>query len=118
MTLDKLITGYTVGGGTLAGNELQAASRTAWRYLYDRTCGRVYSTEDHMDLVQSCFNELVACIFQRSGGGALASQSVGSWSQSYVDGNGGQTTDQICAAIIRQWLGETGLLYRGWDPCE
>ena len=71
-----------------------------------------------MNLVQLCFNDLVETVNQINQGGALASQSVGSWSQSYVDNNGGQTTEQVCAAIIRQWLGETGLLYRGWDTCE
>lgn len=117
MTLDELITGYAAGGGNLSGDDLQAASRTAWRYLYDRTFGRVYNTDDYMELVQACFDELVECIWQRRNG-VLASQSVGNWSQSYVDGNGGQTTDQVCAAIILQWLGGTGLLYRGWEPCE
>ena len=117
MTLDELITGYSASGGKLTGDDLQAASSTAWRHLYSRTFGRVYSADDHMDLVQVCFDELVDTVYQLNQNGALASQSVGSWSQSYVDNNGGQTTEQVCAAIIRQWLGGTGLLYRGWEPC-
>ena len=116
MTLLELTTGYTAAGGMVTGAQLQAAARTAWRQLYDRSFGRIYSDDSHGELVQACFNELVDCIFQRSSGGALASQSVGSWSQSYVDGNGGKTDDQVYAGIIRQWLGDTGLLYRGWGP--
>lgn len=115
MTLNELISGYTADGGKLSGDDLRAASRTAWRCLYDRTFGRVYSDDDHGELIQQCFNELVGIIYQR-GGGTLASQSVGSWNQSYVDGSGGQTDDQVYAGIIRQWLGDTGLLYRGWEP--
>ncbi len=112
MTLDELITGYSASGGKLTGDDLQAASRTAWRHLYSRTFGRVYSDDDHGELIQQCFNDLIAAVYQRGHGGNLASQSVGSWSQSYADGN--QTSNQIYAGIIRQWLGDTGLLYRGW----
>lgn len=114
MTLDELITGYSADGGKLTGDDLQAASRTAWRHLYSRTFGRVYSDDDHGALIQQCFNDLVGAAYQRSNGGNLASQSVGSWSQSYVDGNGNQTDSQVYAGIIQQWLGDTGLLYRGW----
>mgnify|MGYP002605233601 FL=1 len=112
MTLNELISGYTADGGKLSGDDLRAASRTAWRCLYDRTFGRVYSDDDHVELIQQCFDELVDAVHQRWHGGTLASQSVGSWSQSYADGS--QTSDQIYADIIRQWLGDTGLLYRGW----
>ena len=116
MTLDELITGYATDGGKLTGDDLQAASRTAWRHLYDRTSGRVYTDDTHMELIQQCFNELADAVYQRSSGGTLSSQSVGSWSQSYVDGNGSQTDSQVYAGIIQQWLGGTGLLYRGWEP--
>ncbi len=112
MTLDELITGYATDGGRVTGDDLQAASRTAWRHLYSRTFGRVYSDDDHGELIQQCFNDLVGAVYQRGHGGNLASQSVGSWSQSYADGS--QTSDQIYADIIQQWLGDTGLLYRGW----
>lgn len=114
MTLDELITGYSADGGKLTGDDLQAASRTAWRHLYSRTFGRVYSDDDNGALIQQCFDDLVDAAYQRSNGGNLASQSVGSWSQSYVDGNGSQTDSQVYAGIIQQWLGDTGLLYRGW----
>lgn len=114
MTLDELITGYSADGGKLTGDDLQAASRTAWRHLYSRTFGRVYSDDDNGALIQQCFDDLVDAAYQRSNGGNLASQSVGSWSQSYVDGNGSQTDSQVYAGIIQQWLGGTGLLYRGW----
>lgn len=114
MTLDELITGYSADGGKLTGDDLQAASRTAWRHLYSRTFGRVYSDDDHGALIQQCFGDLVDAAYQRSSGGNLASQSVGSWSQSYVDGDGNQTDSQVYSGIIQQWLGGTGLLYRGW----
>lgn len=116
MTFHELISGYTTRGGKLSGDDLQAAGRTAWRHLYGRTFGRVYSDDTHMDLIQECFDDLVDTVYRRSHGGALASQSVGSWSQSYVDGDGNQTDSQVYADIIRQWLGDTGLLYRGWEP--
>ena len=114
MTLDELIIGYSADGGKLTGDDLQAASRTAWRHLYSRTFGRVYSDDDHGTLIQQCFDDLVDAAYQRSSGGNLSSQSVGSWSQSYVDGNGSQTDSQVYSGIIQQWLGGTGLLYRGW----
>ena len=112
MTLDELITGYATDGGRVTGDDLQAASRTAWRHLYSRTFGRVYTDDTHMELIQQCFNDLLEAVYQRGHGGNLASQSVGSWSQSYADGT--QTSDQIYSGIIQQWLGDTGLLYRGW----
>ena len=82
MTLDELITGYSADGGKLTGDDLQAASRTAWRHLYSRTFGRVYSDDDHGALIQQCFDDLVDAAYQRSSGGNLASQSVGGWSES------------------------------------
>lgn len=116
MMLQELITGYTAAGGKLTGDDLRTTSRAAWRVLYYRTFGRVYSDDSHDDLIQECFNELVDTIHRLTEDGALASQTVGSWSQSYTDGSGGQSYDQVFAGIVQQWLSETGLLYRGVVP--
>lgn len=54
-------------------------------------------------------------------GGELQSQTVGSWSKTYRSGgdsaqqalSSAQTAQAALAAIARQYLGGTGLLYRG-----
>ena len=43
--------------------------------------------------------------------GELQSQSVGSWSKTYR--SGGDSAQQALGAIAQQYLGATGLLYRG-----
>ncbi len=116
MTLSDLLAFYTASGGTLSGNELQAAGRTAWSYLFQQTRGRLYSVEDDatMDAVKKCFAELVETIHRRETIGIITSETVGQWSRTSKDTEEGQTNAQIYTEIINRWLGGTGLLYRGW----
>lgn len=114
MTLQDLITAYQASGGSLGDKELQAAGYKAWSYLCQQTMDRLYIYDGDMDPVERCFCELVEAIHQREAQGVIASESVGQWSQGYVNPNEGQTADQVYAGIIPRHLGETGLLYRGW----
>lgn len=58
-------------------------------------------------------------------GGELQSQSVGSWSKTYRSGgesaqqalSSAQTAKVSLAAVAQQYLGATGLLYRGRGCC-
>ena len=58
-------------------------------------------------------------------GGELQSQSVGSWSKTYRSGgesaqqalSSAQTAQVSLAAVAQQYLGATGLLYRGRGCC-
>ena len=114
MTLQDLLTAYQASGGPLGDKELRAAGRKAWSLLCQQTMDRLYIYAGEPEPVEQCFCELVEAINQREAHGVLASESVGQWSQGYVNPNEGQTSDQVYAGIIRRWLGETGLLYRGW----
>lgn len=114
MTLQDLLTTYQQSGGTLDGRELQAAANKAWSYLCQQTMDRLYCYDGDSGPVERCFCELVEAIGQREAQGVLTSESVGQWSQGYVNPNEGQTSTQVYVGIIRRHLGETGLLYRGW----
>lgn len=116
MKLVDLINNYNSSGGTVPSNELQTVANAAWSYLHHHTMGRIvnhcgcFPAPDPVDM---CFAELVDTIYQRHNKRIVASRSVDSWSESYVDPAGGKTTDQVCAGIIRRWLSGTDLLYRG-----
>lgn len=114
MTLQDLLTAYQASGGPLGDKELQEAGYKAWSCLCQQTMDRLHTYSKDLEPVKRCFCELVEAIHQRETQGVLASESVGQWSQGYVNPNEGQTSGQVYAGIIRRWLGETGLLYRGW----
>lgn len=114
MTLQDLITAYQASGGALGGQELQAAGCKAWSYLCQQTMERLHTYGMDPAPVERCFCELVEAIHQREAQGVLASESLGQWSRSYVNPDEGLTGPQAYAGIIRRWLGETELLYRGW----
>lgn len=114
MTLQDLLTAYQASGGALSEQELQAAGYKAWSVLCQQTMDRVHTYGGDPEPVKRCFCELVEAVHLREARGVLQSESVGQWSQGYVDPDAGQTPGQVYAGIVRRWLGETGLLYRGW----
>lgn len=114
MTLQDLLTAYQASGGELSGKELQTAGNKAWSLLCQQTMDRLYSYDGNTEPVERCFCELVESIHLREAQGVLQSESVGQWTQGYVNPDQGQTSGQVYAGIIRRWLGETELLYRGW----
>lgn len=114
MTLQNLCTAYQASGGDLPEQTLRTAGRKAWSLLCQQTMDRVLSYGGDPEPVERCFRELVEAVHLREVQGVLASESVGQWSQSYVNPDEGQTSRQVYDGIIRRHLGETGLLFRGW----
>lgn len=113
MTLEGLIQNYSELGGTLSGTALTQAGDTAWGYLEQQTMGRIdFCGEAHQDAVLHCFQALVDTIHGFARQGHITRETVGDWTRTYDCGEVSQ--DEVCRAIIRRWLGETGLLYRGW----
>lgn len=114
MTGEELMAAYAAAGGTAQGTELERLGRNAWRLLLAQTRGRVAQVEPGTaegHLVQECFRALVE-EQQESSQGVVASETLGQWSRTYRDE--GKRRDQRQASILREYLGETGLLYRGW----
>lgn len=114
MTGEELMAAYAATGGTVCGAELERLGREAWRLLQSQSRGRVVQVERDTPegrLVMDCFRALVE-EGKASSQGVLASESLGQWSRTYRDD--GKRRDQRQASILREYLGETGLLYRGW----
>ena len=112
MTLSDLLTGYAQNGGTLTGDALRQSVGEVWPLLLSETRQRVLSVEDsgERDAVQRCFDAMVEAA--GSEGAPLQSETLGQWSRTYRDP--GRTRDGALKALLREYLGETGLLYRGW----
>ena len=113
MTLETLLQDYTDQGGSLSDEALAQAGNTAWSYLMQQTMGRVSDCGEACEkAVFDCFRELVDTIHSFSEQGCLTRETVGDWTRSYDCS--GVSLEKSCHAIIRRWLGETGLLFRGW----
>lgn len=113
MTEELLLTGYTAAGGTLSGESLTRLSREMWRLLLLETRGRVAEadlTTPEGALIQQCYNDLLTAGAETEGG-MLVSESLGQWSRSYREE---KSRNGLLREILRSYLGETGLLYRGW----
>lgn len=107
------MTAYAAAGGRISGAELDRLGRESWRLLLGQSRGRVRQVEPDTPegcLVRDCFRALVED-GSESGQGTLASETLGQWSRTYRDE--GRSRDQRRTAILREYLGETGLLYRG-----
>ena len=114
MTIKTLLSVYTAAGGQCTGEELDRAGREAWMLMLGQSRGRIQEVEAETPegrLVQDCFCALV------DGGsgnreGMIASETLGQWSRTYRDDQ--KSRDRRLLEILREYLGETGLLYRGW----
>lgn len=116
MTLDTLIQNYE---GALSEQELESAGTTAWGHLTQQTMGRIQDVEWNEDpelseAVGICFRELVEKIQSIRSRRGLTRETVGDWTRTYASG-GEDRLDENCREIIRRFLGETALLYRGWS---
>ncbi len=114
MTRDELFAAYRSGGGTLAGEALREPGSLCWRMLCAQTRGRIREVEADSGegrLTQQCFSDMVEAAAS-AGEGVLRSETLGQWTKVYEGGR--RTRDQKLLAILREHLGETGLLYRGW----
>ena len=106
---------YTFYTGTYKGNAIALADfdrlvTRASSYIDHITFGRAtsYSTDDAVKMA-AC--SVADTILAEENGGELTSQTVGSWSRSYVTSN--KTSDQRLYDAARMYLAYTGLLYRG-----
>lgn len=115
MTLSELLTAYADGGGTLTGEALRRSVQEAWPLMLLETRNRVLGVDPESETgeaVRQCFDALVEAA---SGDpGALRSETLGQWSRTFQDS--GRSREETLRMILRQYLGETGLLYRGWNP--
>ena len=116
MTGKDLMGTYAAMGGGVSGEELERLGRDAWRLLVSQSRGRVRQVQPETPegrLVRDCFRALVED-GETSEQGTVASETLGQWSRTYR--NDQQSREQRRASILREYLGETGLLYRGWRP--
>lgn len=107
------MTAYAAAGGRISGAELERLGREVWRLMLGQSRGRVQKVEPDTPegcLVKDCFRALVEDCAE-SGQGTVASETLGQWSRTYRDD--GKSRDQQRISILREYLGETGLLYRG-----
>ena len=113
MTLSDLLTAYADGGGTLTGDALRRSVQEVWPLMLMETRNRVLSVETVSETgrtVIECFSAMVEAASET--GGSLRSETLGQWSRTYQES--GRTREEALRLILRQYLGETGLLYRGW----
>ena len=113
MTLSDLLTGYAQDGGTLTGDALRRSVGEVWPLMLSETRQRVLSVDADSETgaaVQACFDAMVDAAGTDTG--ALQSETLGQWSRTYRDT--GRTREAALKNLLRQYLGETGLLYRGW----
>ncbi len=107
------MTAYAAAGGRISGAELDRLGQEAWRLMLGQSRGRVRQVEPDSPegcLARDCFRALVED-GSESSQGVVASETLGQWSRTYRDE--GRSRDQRRTAILREYLGETGLLYRG-----
>lgn len=111
MTLTQLITSYQTAGGALTGDALADSASEVWALMLSESRGRMLEADDTgplYELVAQCFRHMVE---YAAGGEALQSETLGQWTRTYRDSGRGR--DRQLLTILRQYLGETGLLYRG-----
>lgn len=112
MTLTKLLSDYQTAGGSLTGEPLYQAADAVWALLLGESRGRILEADDigpEAQLIAQCFRHLVE---YAAGGEELQSETLGQWTKTYRSGD--KNRDKTMLSILRQYLGETGLLYRGW----
>lgn len=113
MTLTQLIAQYQASGGSLSGDILGNAADEVWAMMLSESRGRILEVEEEGplgSLVLQCFRHMVE--YAAGAGDSLQSETLGQWSRTYRDS--GKRRDQQLLTILRQYLGETGLLYRGY----
>lgn len=114
MTLNQLIAGYHRGGGSLSGDPLTARAEEIFALMCAQSRGRIPRVEDtdgEARLIQSCFSRMVDAA-QELQNPELQSETLGQWHRTYRDS--GREKEKVLLGILREYLGETGLLYRGW----
>lgn len=88
-------------------------------------CCAVAEQYQSIDTAQALAQKSLSASLESGESGELQSQTVGSWSKTYRSGGDSaqqalssvQTAQAALAAIAQQYLGTTGLLYRGRGCC-
>lgn len=84
-------------------------------------CCAVAEQYQYIDIAQALAQKSLSSSLESSESGELQSQTVGSWSKTYRSGgesaqqalSSTQSAQAALASIAQQYLGATGLLYRG-----
>ena len=88
-------------------------------------CCAVAEQYQYIDTAQALAQKSLSASLESGESGELQSQTVVSWSKTYRSGGDSaqqalssiQTAQAALAAIVQQYLGTTGLLYRGRGCC-
>lgn len=110
MTYTTLLSTYS---GTITGSALNSAASAAWGYLLGQTLGRITTLETVTDNLAQCFAALIDLCY--SDAQSVTSETVGDFKREYRDPTAGRSQLQRAAAVIRQYLGGTDLLFRGTE---
>jgi len=116
MTLSDLISGYHRGSGSLSGDALTGPAGEIWTMMMGESRGRIQEVDPETaegSLVQQCFDQMLYTAVTEAS--ALRSETLGQWSRTYRDPD--RSRNRQMKTVLREYLGETGLLYRGWDGC-
>ncbi len=112
MTKSELLQGYRASGGAVQGDALDRSAKAVWAMLLSESRGRILETDSdgpEAQLVQQCFDHMVDAA---DSGGEVQSETLGQWTKTYRTDS--KSRDRRLLSLLRQYLGETGLLYRGW----
>lgn len=104
---------YYVGvyyGNAVPENDFKRMSKRASAYLDCVTFGRIQDVTDKIK--DACCALCDAYYRDEQDGGTLASETKGEWSVTYAEASRESLQDKACR-IVRQYLGGTGLLFRG-----
>lgn len=98
-------------GSAMPASVFERLSERASEYLDSITFGRI--TEDPTMEVRLACCAVAEELLRQEDGGMVSSESVGSWHRTYSTGD--SDPDRRLYTTASQYLGRTGLLYRGWD---
>lgn len=104
-------------GGTMAEADFKRLSRQASAYLdavsFDRI--REVTEEETLAKVTDACCAVADAYFLNENGGGIAAETNDGVSVTYVNGTGSHTDEERLYQAALLYLGQTGLLYRGWD---
>ena len=101
--------------GNLPEEEFNCLSRQASAYLDRVTFGRITDEWTAKEAVKDACCAVSEKLHQEESP-VLTSQTVGSWSQTYATDQ--STRETRLYRIAELYLGNTGLMYRGVEPCS
>lgn len=111
---DYYINDYLHGGEAMSKDSFDFFAVRASKVIERHTFSRI---EEVTEAIKSCCCELAETLQAEQGAdgqGGKTSESVGSYSVSYASATDRRReSQQEHSRILRLWLGDTGLLYRG-----